>query len=238
MNETLGRDVFFPQDGNFKRKFMSERLRDLVVKEAQLIGHYGPGRKSVLDAGCGDARNSIRLVRGFKVVPNRLVLFENDAPHLALACQNAQQTISATPIYSGSQGDIYNMPFIDGCFDLVIGLGDVPSLSGGDPLDALSEMRRVLSDDGILLFSLITQEYLEHLAERDFDQDCYTRVRETHILPINYGDGTVILHVSLGATADVPARLAEIGLVIRHCLEVRFDFKDIPARLLLACAKK
>ena len=237
MNISVSIDSLLPRVGDFNNKFMSERLRDLVIKEAELLGHFGIGRKSVLDAGCGDGRNTIRLISGFQARPERLVLFENDLPSLELARRNAVKQGEHAKKTTCVLGNLYSMPFGDESFDFVIGLGDVPSLSGGAPVDALGEMRRVVSQDGVLVFSLIAHEYLLCLAERDHDEEAINQLHRTDRLPLVYAEGGISPHISLGPTPLVPMKLTKMGLSICHYLETSYDFDDIPARLLFACKK-
>ncbi len=231
------REALLPSGAGFQRKFATPRLRDLVVKEGALMGYYGPGRARLLDAGSGDGRNGVRLVKGFGCRPDRLVFLENDPAQLALSRHNWGEAVGGAPRAAFVRGDLYRAPFADGAFDLILALGDVPSLSGGRPADALSEFRRLLAPSGVVIFSLITREYLLRLAARDFAPQGPAEVEATGGLKVDYGDGTVIPHVSLGPTADLRAKLEDLGLHILQRMETRFDFEDVPARLLFACQK-
>jgi SAM-dependent methyltransferase len=101
----------------------------------------------ILDAGCGDGRNSFWLERqGFQVVAADI-----SRTALAIAAQRAERDCHNHVVFT--QEDISNLRLV-GPFDCVLCADTLGQLER--PEKAIAEFRRVLRRDGLLLFNVYT----------------------------------------------------------------------------------
>jgi SAM-dependent methyltransferase len=122
----------------------------------------GPG-VSVLDWGCGRGHFTYYLLRrGYRVTAYSL----EDAPELFERLR-AEERERLTFVRGG---DPAVLPFADGSFDAVFSVGVLEHVRelGGTELDSLTEIRRVLRQDGVLL--------VYHLPNRFSSIEALTRM--------------------------------------------------------------
>jgi ubiquinone/menaquinone biosynthesis C-methylase UbiE len=126
-----------------------------------LLPHLRAGM-SVLDCGCGTGSMTLDLAR--RVAPGRVAGVDVDEAQLAVASASARELalegVEFTP------GSVYELPFADATFDVVVANTVLFHLS--DPVRALTEMRRVLRPGGIAAVSdddLSTVVYSPELPE-------------------------------------------------------------------------
>ncbi|MCS6763604.1 MAG: methyltransferase domain-containing protein [Candidatus Protistobacter heckmanni] len=114
-----------------------------------LIKQISPRPLRVLDVGCGDARVLAELVKdGFDCVG-----FDNNELMLELGAKVLEEyDIDAGRIQNAS---IYEIPFPDSSFDVVLCLGVVSNLPNHD--DIFSEFKRVLKPGGRVIASFTNQ---------------------------------------------------------------------------------
>jgi glycosyltransferase involved in cell wall biosynthesis len=142
-------------------KYGEPRLQDLVTTEAALMSSLVHHGALVLDAGCGEGRNSFRLVDELAVRPDRIVMLDINPQLLEKVRKNIQVEESTAPLFAPVMGSIFEIPCSKDTFDAVICLGDVLSLaSAGSIEEGLQELRRVTKTGGVLLLSLVTKDYL------------------------------------------------------------------------------
>lgn len=145
-NETEGGDYW--RDADFQEHL---RLTDFQTSFQYLIKTFLPPKK-ILEAGCGLGRWVIPLAKeGYQVTG---IEIENEA--VELIRQNY-----ASENFKVLQGDIFEMPFTDKSFDLVISLGVLEHFEDKRIQNqAIAEHLRVLKDDGVFF---VTVPYLSFL---------------------------------------------------------------------------
>lgn len=153
--------LFFPRvfdDPETARSYAasaSRRGRQVgkIVAEGLVKGGFAKGR--ILDAGCGAGDLAIELARG---IPNaEIVGLDLSEPLLELARSSSAEA-GLTGRVSFEKGDIQQMPFQDGWFDVVVSLNTFHVVAG--PVAMLNEIERVLSPAGRLLLSDIKRSWL------------------------------------------------------------------------------
>ena len=134
----------FDWDSKQYLKFAAERTQpsiDLVHR----LTTAAPAR--ILDLGCGPG-NSTAVLR--KYFPAAELIGVDNSPAMI---EQAKQGVKSTKLYFSVQ-DMFHLPYADESFDVVIvanALHIVP-----EPEKALSEIRRVLKDDGVLVAPTFT----------------------------------------------------------------------------------
>jgi ubiquinone/menaquinone biosynthesis C-methylase UbiE len=98
----------------------------------------------VLDLGCG-AATYVRFLAG---LGHRVVGLDYSLPSLSRA-----QAADSKKVGDYVGGEVYHLPFCDGCFDLVVSIGVFQTL--GSPEEALCEMVRVLRPKGLLIVEFL-----------------------------------------------------------------------------------
>lgn len=116
----------------------SHRWRTAENSAAYLLGRLRPGM-SLLDVGCGPGTLTADLAS--RVSPGPTVGIDREPSVLAEAASRA-------PSVSFEVGDVYRLGYADRSFDVVHAHQVLQHLSR--PLDALSQMRRVLRPGGLL----------------------------------------------------------------------------------------
>jgi len=119
-----------------------------LVKEGFLKGR-------ILDAGCGAGDLAIELAR--QIPGTEIVGLDLSEPLLELARSSAAET-GLTNRVSFEKGDVQQMPFPDGWFDLAVSLNTLNVVE--DPVAMLNEIERVLSPAGRLLLSAIKRSWV------------------------------------------------------------------------------
>jgi SAM-dependent methyltransferase len=129
--------------GHHESVLRSHRWRTADNSAAYLLSHLTPGMV-VLDVGCGPGTITVDLAR--RVDPGRTVGVDR-AEEVLTAARQAAADASAGNVEM-RQGDIYQLEFDDGTFDVVHAHQVLQHLS--DPVAALAEMRRVCRPQGMV----------------------------------------------------------------------------------------
>jgi SAM-dependent methyltransferase len=120
------------------------------------------GARSVLDAGCGEGETLMRLSAS---LPDRVAAVDLSADAIQLAAERL-------PSVEVARESVYELPFEDRCFDLVLCLEVLEHLD--DPDAALGELVRVSARDVVVsvphepwfrLGSLLRGKYLRSLGD-------------------------------------------------------------------------
>lgn len=112
--------------------------------------YIGPEKK-VLDAGCGAGRFSIPIAQS----GSRVTLLDISDDQLALAKQKLEEKGLTSQVDNFIRADISNLDLIqDNYFDTVICYGAVLNYLFTNVKKAVSELKRVTKDGGMLLFSV------------------------------------------------------------------------------------
>jgi SAM-dependent methyltransferase len=149
-----------PVRGYVQRHYEAPRLQRLAR----------PGAGSILEIGCGQGTGAKIIYDLFR--PERYVGVDLD-PRMV---QRARQKAGELPNASFQQGDVANLDFDSGSFDLVVDFGIVHHVPNWR--DALAEVQRVLRPDGEFLFEDLSVETWERgigipfkrLADHPYDE--------------------------------------------------------------------
>jgi ubiquinone/menaquinone biosynthesis C-methylase UbiE len=106
------------------------------------LPHLHPGMR-LLDSGCGIGSITIGLANA--VAPGQVVGLDRDAEQVDRARALAAERGVANVRFE--VGDVYTLPFPDASFDAVFAHQLLPWLR--EPVAALNEFRRVLTDNGV-----------------------------------------------------------------------------------------
>jgi ubiquinone/menaquinone biosynthesis C-methylase UbiE len=124
-----------------------------IAAEGLVKGGFTKGR--ILDAGCGAGDLAIELARGIPAA--EVVGLDLSEPLLELARSSSAEA-DLTGRVSFQKGDVQEMPFKDGWFDVVVSLNTLHVVE--DPVAMLNEIERVLSPGGRLLLSDIKRSWV------------------------------------------------------------------------------
>ena len=116
--------------------------RDIEVEAGFILPHLKPGM-SLLDCGCGPGAITFGLAD--VVAPGRVVGADIEPAMIEQATRLAAE--SGVQNVEFSVGDIYDLPFEDGEFDIVFSHSVTEHLS--DPVRALRELHRVAKPGGL-----------------------------------------------------------------------------------------
>lgn len=149
-----------PVRGYVQRHYEAPRL--------QRLAH--PGVKHVLEIGCGQGTGARIIYELFG--PERYVGVDLDPSMI----QRARKRSGGLPNVTFLQGDVSNLDFPDGSFDLVVDFGIVHHVPNWN--DALAEVHRLLAVDGEFLFEDLSVETWERgigipfrrIADHPYDQ--------------------------------------------------------------------
>ena len=147
----------------------------------------------ILDVGCGTGRYAIALREE-----------GHDVECVELVQHNIDVMLSREPSMRVCQGDARHMPWIaDASQDIVLLLGPLYHLIGDEAKTAaLSEARRVLRPDGVMLVAYLMNEY--SILQYCFDQD-----RIGGLMERGFVDGTFHVRTPEGELYDY-VRLEDI----------------------------
>jgi ubiquinone/menaquinone biosynthesis C-methylase UbiE len=129
--------------GHHDSVLRSHRWRTAENSAAYLLPHLRPGL-DLLDVGCGPGTITVDLAG--RVAPGTVVGLDAAAEVIAEA--TARVDPESTPNVSFRVGDVFALPFEDGSFDVVHAHQVLQHV--GDPVAALSEMRRVCRPGGLV----------------------------------------------------------------------------------------
>lgn len=129
--------------GHHESVLRSHRWRTVQNSAAFLLPHLTPAL-DLLDVGCGPGNITIDLAR---VVSSGHVTGIDLSPEVIELARQLELESEVTNV-SFDVGDVYGLSFADKSFDVVYAHQVLQHLS--NPVVALTEMRRVLRDDGLL----------------------------------------------------------------------------------------
>ena len=129
--------------GHHDSVLRSHRWRTAENSAAYLLPHLRPGL-DLLDVGCGPGTITVDLAG--RVAPGTVVGLDAAAEVIAEA--TARVDPESTPNVTFRVGDVFALPFEDGSFDVVHAHQVLQHV--GDPVAALSEMRRVCRPGGLV----------------------------------------------------------------------------------------
>jgi 2-polyprenyl-6-hydroxyphenyl methylase/3-demethylubiquinone-9 3-methyltransferase len=152
--ETYGDRWYTAQDDPIALLRAESRLRNPWV--AEQIRKKFPERKAedihVLDIGCGGGFLTNYLAKeGF-------IVFGIDTARDALECADRHDVTQSIKYIVG---DAYNLPFSDGCFEVVCAMDFLEHVE--DPDRILEETSRVLAPGGIFLYYTFNRNWLANL---------------------------------------------------------------------------
>lgn len=116
----------------------------VAAVEGSIASHIRPG-DAVLDAGCGTGKVARRLL---KAEPDARVTLFDGAANMLVRTRDILATRQV--------GDLRNLPFADGSFDIVLCTWALETLSDDRAL-ALSELHRVLKQGGLLCYCVCSR---------------------------------------------------------------------------------
>lgn len=129
--------------GHHDSVLRSHRWRTAENSAAYLLPRLRPAM-TLLDVGCGPGTITCDLARS--VAPGRVVGI--DASEAVIAEARATADASGVRSVSFQAGDLFHLPFDDGTFDVVHAHQVLQHV--GDPVAALTEMRRVCRPGGLV----------------------------------------------------------------------------------------
>ena len=217
-------------------KYSTRTYTPLVKAEEKLLRSYINRGDFVLDTGCGDGRNGLKIVEELILCPEKVVLFDINLDYLRRP--NKFITQSKNGCYFVTRGSIFDVGLKSGVFDAAICTGGVLSLAyGGSIEDGLVELKRVTKNGGVILFSIMTIERLIKTAEERGREDIKEEVVRTGIYPNwneQYGEG-----ICKGWYVDeVDERIEALGLETVAKELVYLAHRDVPDSVLIVCRKK
>jgi ubiquinone/menaquinone biosynthesis C-methylase UbiE len=129
--------------GHHESVLRSHKWRTAQNSAAFLLPHLTPAM-SLLDVGCGPGPVTLDLANW--VHDGHLTGIDLSADVIEIA-RDAQRASDAANV-TFEVGDVYNLAYEDGSYDVVYAHQVLQHLS--DPVEALRQMRRVVRDDGIV----------------------------------------------------------------------------------------
>ncbi len=114
-----------------------------------------PGAARILEVGCGQANALVALAP--RCAPRRLVGLDLDGGLLAEGRRHLDRSGTTAELF---QADVRDMPFPDGCFDVVLDFGTCYHIA--EPERALAEICRVLAPGGRLIHETPLAQALAH----------------------------------------------------------------------------
>jgi len=143
------------EDIDYKRFWSGWQQRKLDQAEHAVVQIMLPksGRR-ILDLGCGYGRLSDCYLGRF----SQIVMYDGSLPFLKEACQRTD----GKAIYIA--GDIQRLPFRAGSFDSITMIRVLHHIQ--DDKSCLSELHRILSDGGMLVFTYRNKMYLKNVLSQ------------------------------------------------------------------------
>jgi len=139
-----------------------ERQASFLAQKRIVLDMLSGLRGRLLEAGCGPATMFAHfLARGFDEVHGIDV-----SPEMI---RQGEQQLAQHPLAERCAlrvGDVENLPYADGTFDVVVAMGVLEYLSGYGA--ALAEIRRVLRRGGHVILSVPNQASAYHLARSSY----------------------------------------------------------------------
>ncbi|MCX9085447.1 MAG: class I SAM-dependent methyltransferase [Candidatus Methanoperedens sp.] len=134
----------------------------------EMLDETAPKKGWLLDAGCGSGKYSLPLkMRGFDVVGMDVSLKALRMLEESSKSRDADIDILA--------GNIFQLPFTDGSFDIVWCYGVLQHLLAKERESAIGEFRRVLIDGGLLFMEVFGKDDMRY-GGVEVEPDTFSRV--------------------------------------------------------------
>jgi ubiquinone/menaquinone biosynthesis C-methylase UbiE len=206
------KETYSLHDTDLQRSMVA---RSALKQAAFFVPHLRQGMH-VLD--CGSGPGSVTVDLAFLVAPGQVVGIDIGESEVERARGLASERGAANVRFE--TGNVYNLPFADDTFDAVFSNALFDHLS--KPLDALSEMRRVLKPGGVV-------------GIRAADADCYLSYPHNPAMQ-KYGDWTSRRKAEQGINRRIGkqlrAMLQEVGFT-RVEASASYDSYGTPERVRL-----
>lgn len=217
-------------------KYSTRMYKPLVEAEEKLLRAYINQGDLVLDAGCGDGRNGLKIVEELNLCLEKLILFDINYDYLRRL--NKFIVRSKNNCYSVMRGSIFDVGLKNDTFDVVICTGGVLNLAyGGSIEEGLTELRRVTKNDGSIIVSIMTIERLIKTAEERGREDIKENIMRTGVYQnwnVQYGEG-----ICKGwYVKEVEANIRALGLEMVTTELVYLAPRNVPDSVLIVCRKK
>lgn len=217
-------------------KYSTRMYKPLVEAEEKLLRAYINQGDLILDAGCGDGRNGLKIVEELNLCLEKLILFDINYDYLRRLNKFIMRSKHGS--YSVMRGSIFDVGLKSDMFDTVVCTGGVLSLAyGGSIEDGLMELRRVTKNGGVIIFSIMTIERLIKTAEERGREDAMEHIMRTGTYQgwnEQYGEG-----IAKGWYVDeVEENIDALGLEMVAKELVYLAHKDAPDSVLIVCKKK
>ncbi|GAB3625769.1 methyltransferase domain-containing protein [Pandoraea terrae] len=139
-------------------------MREIAARLASRLEYIKLQPRRVLDAGCGTGADLVALGERYPSA-YRIGLDASAAMTIAAASQGAasgwRRLLRAAPAFGVVQGDFSALPLADACVDLV--WSNLALHWFREPHRVVPEWHRVLSNDGLLMFSAFGPDTLREL---------------------------------------------------------------------------
>lgn len=228
-----------PKDESSRRinpKYSKPRLRGLVASEAAVMKNYVSPGAVVLDAGCGDGRNTFMLVDELDIRLKLAAMLDYSSEAIGQARENITKGADISSRLFPVRGSVFELPFPESCFDAALALGDVLSLaSAGGVEEGLWELARVTRPGGVIIFSLVTKEFLLKTAE---ERGLPEKIEEVN-KNLEFSDYDVNYPVvkCLESREALENTMSNIGLEVADYRGVNIDHEDIPDRVIVVARR-
>ena len=152
------------------RRVVENRWNIFYWMIVEWMNKYGNNKRCInfLDAGCGDGINLVGMHKILSVMPNNIRFFGLDYNPI-----RAQRAFSHNCSFNIQQASLYNLPYKDEIFDIILCnqvLEHIPDL-----LNALCELYRVLSPDGLFIAGIPNEGCLMARLRNNYIQPSIAR---------------------------------------------------------------
>jgi ubiquinone/menaquinone biosynthesis C-methylase UbiE len=142
-----------------RRDVRSEKFTRRLERALRAVDlHKLPADAAALEVGCGAGQATLELARRF-----RRVDAVDTAPWMIELTSRRVAAAGLDGAVRVRRGDVYELPYQEGSFDLVLGLGLMPWLQS--PAAGLAELTRVLAPGGYLVISFDNRHRLPNLVD-------------------------------------------------------------------------
>jgi ubiquinone/menaquinone biosynthesis C-methylase UbiE len=179
-NWTKKKEVHFDRDGalqmNDVAKTIFAPIYPVIAQNALSV--TGISRGICLDLGSGPGMLAMAMARAAPEM--KVISFDFSGAARAIAQENIDEACLGQRV-TISRGDVHDMPFEDGCTDLIVSRGSL--FFWEDLKGAFSEILRVLAPGGATYIgggfgnSALGEQVIADMLKRDPEWDCYAKKR-------------------------------------------------------------